>query len=69
MLFNLSSKGVIQEFQLLLDRDVDFCIRFGLKINTKKSKFMVVSKQPTTAVVLKVGTNPLDKVNKIKYLA
>lgn len=57
----------INTLHFLLDRVVVSCNRFCHKINTNGAK-TAVSTQPTTAVILKVGPNPLDNVKKIKYL-
>ncbi|KAG5870728.1 hypothetical protein JTB14_028114 [Gonioctena quinquepunctata] len=40
----------------------------GLKINRKKTKFMVISKRNIQNINLYLGTDPLERVFRFKYL-
>ncbi|KAI5631309.1 reverse transcriptase (RNA-dependent DNA polymerase) domain-containing protein [Phthorimaea operculella] len=59
----------LDDLQNMLDKLNNSLNEYGLKINTSKTKFMIVSKNTVpTAVPLQLGNSFIEKVKKYKYL-
>lgn len=58
----------LASLQLLMDSVTSYSRQYGLEINTKKTKFMIISKDQNTRGNLLVDGTPLEKVNKYTYL-
>ncbi|KAI5732155.1 hypothetical protein M8J77_022354 [Diaphorina citri] len=58
----------INDLQSILNKVVRSCEKFGLNINTKKTKYMVISKENQSNTNLLMKGQQLEKVDKIKYL-
>ena len=58
----------IDELQILMDKISSACEDFGLKINVQKTKFMIISRSTNTDCCLRVYNQPIQRVNKFKYL-
>ena len=60
--------GTEEELQRQLDKVNESCTAFGMELNAKKTKVMVMEKQPGTEVTIKLNGIALEQVNKYKYL-
>ncbi|KAJ2952534.1 hypothetical protein O0L34_g6852 [Tuta absoluta] len=59
----------LEDLQNLVDRVESISAAYGLNINTKKTKFMMVGRIPqTNRSILKVRGQPLERVQSYKYL-
>ncbi|KAI5734561.1 hypothetical protein M8J77_007970 [Diaphorina citri] len=58
----------IQDLQQLVNNLNQKCNEFGLKMNLKKTKLMLISKTPKNNVNLTIDGVPIDKVSSYKYL-
>lgn len=56
------------ELQYLLERVVEACNEYGLQLNTKKTKYMVISKDLIVDGGIQVNGQPLQKTATITYL-
>lgn len=57
-----------ENLQRLLDKITDEGNRWGLRINTKKTKTMVISKQKNIRCNTLIYDRPIEQVSKFKYL-
>ncbi|CAF4995061.1 unnamed protein product, partial [Rotaria sp. Silwood1] len=55
------------DLQNALDRFEEVCSAFGMKISSKKTELMVISRE-SHQCTLQLNNNQLDQVNKFKYL-
>ena len=60
--------GTEEELQRQIDKVNESCTAFGMELNAKKTKVMVMEKQPGTEVTIKSNGIALEQVNKYKYL-
>jgi len=51
-----------------MDRITESSMRYGLDINTNKTKFMIISKEDITGVHLSINQSIIERVHKYKYL-
>lgn len=58
----------IDGLQRLLDRVVMHCKRYGLTLNTKKTKYMIVCKRAIVNGEVRIEAKPTERVRKFKYL-
>ena len=58
----------LASLQLLMDRVTACSRKYGLEINTSKTKFMIIRRKQGTRGILLVDGTPLEKVNKYTYL-
>ncbi|KAL4120153.1 hypothetical protein QTP88_012884 [Uroleucon formosanum] len=58
----------IEGLQLLMDRITEASMRYGLDINTNKTKFMIISKEDITGVHLSINQSRIERVHKYQYL-
>lgn len=58
----------IEDLQNLLQRINDSCKRYGLNMNLKKTKYMVITKQQNIDVNLTIDNTPIERVQHYKYL-
>ena len=56
------------ELQRLLDKINESCKAYGMELNAKKTKVMVIEKQPGTKIVIKSNGVTLEQVKQYKYL-
>lgn len=58
-----------EDLQLLMNQITNACTQYGLKLNVKKTKYMIISKQnvPQDNGIF-VDETPLEKVHKLTYL-
>jgi len=54
--------------QFLLNRINAKCNDYGLKLNTQKTKYMVVSRSPITDMEFKISNENIDRVENFRYL-
>ena len=57
-----------EELQELTSRLESTVKKFGMEINTDKSKILVNSRQPTQPCAININNTPLEQVNQFKYL-
>lgn len=57
----------VEDLQLLLDRTKSKCEENGLKINTGKTKYMVISRRPNNTNLF-IDNVQIQRVDKFKYL-
>lgn len=57
-----------EELQLLVDRVTNMCDEYGLKLNTKKTKLMTVSKHPINPTAITAYGVALEQVDNVTYL-
>eukprot|EP00794_Sanderia_malayensis_P016412 gene16412-18047_t len=57
-----------EDLQRLIDKINESCTAYGLEFNAKKTKVMVMEKQPGTKVVIKSNGVALEQVKQYKYL-
>ena len=57
-----------EELHRLLDEINEFCNAYGMELNAKKTKVMVIEKQPGTKIVIKSNGVTLEQVKQYKYL-
>lgn len=65
IVFTDSIKGL----QLLMDRIIEASMRYGLDINTNKTKFMIISKEDITVVHLSINQSRIEKYINTNILA
>ncbi|KAI5718027.1 hypothetical protein M8J77_015079 [Diaphorina citri] len=61
----------MMELQSLMNKIVNSCRKYGLNLNIKKTKYMIISKSKDTLPTneeLIINGEPLERVSKIKYL-
>ncbi|XP_068081869.1 uncharacterized protein [Anabrus simplex] len=58
----------VEDLQLFLDKVNTACNNRGLKINIKKTQFMVISKRQDVHVQLTLDNEPIARVHQYKYL-
>ena len=58
--------GTEEESQRQLDKVNESCTAFGMELNAKKTKAMVMEKHPGTEVTIKSNGKALEQVNKYK---
>ncbi|XP_057653539.1 uncharacterized protein LOC130892274 [Diorhabda carinulata] len=58
----------MEGLQTLLDQMVEKCQEHGTKINTKKTKYMIISKNPVNDGDFVVDNEPLKRAEKLNYL-
>lgn len=58
----------IEGLQILMDKIIEISMRYGLNINTKKIKFMIISKEDITRVHLSINQTKIERVHKYQYL-
>ena len=57
-----------EDLQRQVDNVNEICAAFGLELNAKNAKVMVMEKQPGTKMTIKSNGIALEQVNKYKYL-
>ena len=57
-----------EDLQRQVDKVNESCATFGMELNAKKTKVMVMEKQPGTKITIKSNGIALEQVNKFKYL-
>ena len=57
-----------EDLQRQVDKVNESCAAFGMELNAKKTKVMVMDKQPGTKTTIKSNGIALEQVNKYKYL-
>ena len=57
-----------EDLQRQVDKVNESCAAFGMELNAKKTKVMVMEKQPGTKITIKSNGIALEQVNKYKYL-
>uniref|UniRef100_A0A8D8XFQ8 Craniofacial development protein 2 n=1 Tax=Cacopsylla melanoneura TaxID=428564 RepID=A0A8D8XFQ8_9HEMI len=57
-----------QDLQLLMDKVVNSCKEYGLKLNIKKTKYMIVSRKIVRSSSIKVYGTELERTKAITYL-
>lgn len=58
----------LEGLQRLMNRVVEVSERYGLRMNTKKTKFMIISKNRRMEGQLLIHNRPIQRVNKYVYL-
>ena len=51
-----------------IDKENKSCTAFGMEVNERKTKVMVIEKQPRTELTIMSSGTALEEVNKYKYL-
>ena len=57
-----------EELQRLIDKINKSCKDYGMELNAKKTKVMIIEKQPGTKIVIKLNGVTLEQVKQYKYL-
>ena len=57
-----------EQLQLLLNKTNSFCEEYGLKMNIKKTKYMIITKKTNIQTSIHLGDVPIERVYKYKYL-
>lgn len=57
-----------EDLQTLIDRVVEACERYGMKLNCKKTKILIVTKNDDTQQQFRANNETLEIVDKITYL-
>ena len=57
-----------EDLQRQIDKVNESCTAFGMELNAKKIKVMVMEKQPGTKITIKSNGIALEQVNNYKYL-
>lgn len=57
-----------QDLQLLMDKVVNSCEEYGLKLNVKKTKYMIVSRKTVRPLSIKAYGTELERIKAITYL-
>ena len=57
-----------EDLQRQVDNVNEICAAFGLELNAKNAKVIVMEKQPGTKMTIKSNGIVLEQVNKYKYL-
>ena len=57
-----------KKLQRMIDKLNDTCKNYGMDINVKKTKVMVISKNKNVICDLTLDSKPLEQVNRYKYL-
>lgn len=52
----------IEGLQILMDKITESSIRYGLNINTNKTKFMIISKEDITGVHMSINQTRIERV-------
>jgi len=58
----------IEGLQILMDEITESSMRYGLYINTNKTKFMIISKEDITGVHININQIRIERVHKYQYL-
>lgn len=58
----------LQELQEIVENVNQIGERYGLEINVKKTKFMIVSPAPHADAKLRINNDLVERVNRFKYL-
>ncbi len=56
------------KLQRMLNKVVDACSNFGMELNVKKTKVMVIEKMPSSIIEVKVNNNNLEQLQNYMYL-
>ncbi|CAG9832973.1 unnamed protein product, partial [Diabrotica balteata] len=57
-----------EQLQLLLNKTNSFCKKYGLKMNIKKTKYMIIAKKTNIPTNIHLGNVPIEKFDTYKYL-
>lgn len=55
--------------QIFMDKITESSMRYGLNINTNKTKFMIISKEDITGDLLSINQTRIERIHKYQYLS